>query len=80
MKDALITFSAEWATPANTALLIVLAAVQYRQNGKVKQAKDDVTEAQRYAVDAKRAVGAIRRNEAHPDTGERRRWSDRTGE
>jgi hypothetical protein len=59
----------EWAPAINTALIILLAA--YNAHTSRKAANAD-----RAARDAKRAIGADKRNHQVPDTGQRRRFTD----
>lgn len=67
-----------WAPAANTALIIVLAAFHARNSRQARDAERRALEAQAAARDAKRAAGANRRDTVPcPDTGERRRLTDK---
>lgn len=59
-----------WAPTMNTALLCLLALFQAYQARELQTAKTA-------ARDAKRAAGAAKRNGLHPDTGARRRVTDK---
>lgn len=67
----------EWAPAVNTGLIIILAMYQAYERGKVHRAERIAREAKRQARDAKYAAGANKRDlPGHPDTGQRRRWTD----
>jgi hypothetical protein len=68
---ALVAFlDPAWAPTLNTALVCLLAVFQARQAVQVQEAKQA-------ARDAKRAAGANNRNHEVPDTGHRRRVTDK---
>lgn len=65
-----------WALPVNTLLLIVLAAMQANERRQLGRVRRDVQLTRKDVRDAKRKVGASRRDGYDKDTGERRRWDD----
>lgn len=66
-----------WAPTMNTLLIIVLALVNAFIARKTYKTQQEARHADLAARDAKRAIGANRRNNAScTDTGERRRWND----
>lgn len=68
---ALVAFlDPAWAPTLNTALVCLLAIWQARQATQVRIA-------QTAARDAKRAAGANKRDNLYPDTGHRRRVTDK---